>query len=180
MRCVRDFHLSVELLSIVTQNSNVLDDFRQRPIDESCILSKMIFEHRSPEPIWGYFFRHLAYRKRRGISSCYSSHGLSYVLLLLLYGFTIIETGNSMDSTIQDGKTMQMSQAVVKSQIVTDVAVKTPVLQNDEEVEEFYDDDLDDEERFMLNNAGIINYYTKFLFKNVCFLYFFPSKQYGI
>lgn len=61
-----------------------------------------------------------------------------------------------MDSTIQDGKTMQMSQAVVKSQIVTDVAVKTPVLQNDEEVEEFYDDDLDDEERFMLNNAGII------------------------
>lgn len=55
-------------------------------------------------PIWAYFVRrHLTYRKRRGISSWYSSHGMSYELLLLLYGFCLLTSDVLTVSAIPDG-----------------------------------------------------------------------------
>lgn len=51
----------------------------------------MILKYIHCTTIWAYFVRrHLTYRKRRGISSWYSSHGMSYELLLLLYGFCLL------------------------------------------------------------------------------------------
>lgn len=54
-----------------------------------------------PEYVWNKLVRHLIYRERRHVTSCYtySSHGLFYVLFLLIYGIMRV-TANGGDSII--------------------------------------------------------------------------------
>lgn len=93
--------------------------------------------------IWIYLVQYLSYRKRRHVTSCYtySSHGLFYVLFLLIYGVILLHTitfvsaesfnqAHIIDGEMKKNNHMEQLVAAVKAE-----EAEEEYFENDEEKE---------------------------------------------
>lgn len=157
------------------RKTSVLNDFNCEYKNKIVKLSKMIKPHVNckSQPLWHYVTQYLlCCRKRRHVTSCYSSHGLFYVLIILIYGSYLLNspygilaqqlnelqlmiTSLSNDSNNSEAFNASKSSKNNEKLAVAAAAIAEAVkMDNGNTYEEYFDDDLDKEYEDLINNKS--------------------------